>query len=156
MEGGSVPELRGRAIAVIVCAADAEALDALITPGHGSTTLRTCPDEALVVAARDVADTVAREVRDRIAALDHDALVLDMSDGWSAWSLIGPDAADAFSYLSALPAPGPGDFVQGDVARIGATVLGEDGALTILVPGYWSEHVRVRALRDARAIEVPA
>ena len=149
-----MPELRSRSMAVIVCAADAAALDALVPPGHGSKTLRTCADEALVVASRDVADTVAREVRDRIAALDPDALVLDVTDGWSAWSLIGADATDAFSFLSALDAPNPDGFVLGDVARVGATVLGEDDALTILVPAFWSEHVRGCAIRDARAIEV--
>jgi len=80
--------------------------------------------------------------------------VLDVTDGWSAWSLIGADAAHAFSYLSALPVPDPGGFTQGDVARIGATVLGGDDAVTILVPAYWREHVRERAIRDANAIEV--
>jgi len=149
-----VPELRGGQLAVILCAADAEALDALVAPGHGARTLRTCSDEVLVVAAPDVADTVAREVRDRIAALDPDALVFDVTDGWSLWSLIGADAAHAFSYLSALPVPDPGGFTQGDVARIGATVLGGDDAVTILVPAYWREHVRERAIRDANAIEV--
>ena len=149
-----MPELHGGQLAVILCAADAEALDALVAPGHGARTLRTCSDEVLVVAAPDVADTVAREVRDRIAALDPDALVFDVTDGWSLWSLIGADAAHAFSYLSALPVPDPGGFTQGDVARIGATVLGGDDAVTILVPAYWREHVRERAIRDANAIEV--
>lgn len=151
-----MPELRGRAMAVIVCTADPGALDALVAPGLGSRTLRTCPDEALVVASRDVADTVARELRDRIAALDPDALVVDVTDGWSAWSLIGTDAAAAFSYLSALMPPEPGGVVQGDVARVGAAVLGEDDALTIVVPAYWREHIRACAVRDARAIEVRA
>ena len=149
-----MPELHGGQLAVILCAADAEALDALVAPGHGARTLRTCSDEVLVVAAPDVADSVAREVRDRIAALDPDALVFDVTDGWSLWSLIGADAAHAFSYLSALPVPDPGGFTQGDVARIGATVLGGDDAVTILVPAYWREHVRERAIRDANAIEV--
>jgi hypothetical protein len=40
--------------------------------------------------------------------------------------------------------------VQGDVARVAAKVLDEPGGLTILVPAYWREHLRERAIVDAR------
>ena len=143
-------ELRARSLAVVLCSADAAALDALVTPGHGARTLRTAPDEALFVAAPEVAADVAREVADRIAALEGDALVLDVSDGWAAWSLIGDDAGQALSYLSQLEPPADGAFVQGDVAHVGAKVLGEPDGLTILVPAYWRDHVRERAIHDAR------
>ena len=149
-----MPDLRARSLAVIVCCADAAALDALVPVGHASRSLRTCADETLVVATPEAADTVERELTDRIAALDPDALVLDVSDGWSGWSLHGADALRAFSYLSALEMPQPGDFVLGDVARIAAVVLGEDDGVTILVPAYWSEHIRERVIHDARATEV--
>lgn len=151
-----MPDLRARSLAVILCAAEAAALDALVPPGHGSRSLRTCPDETLVVATRDAADQVERELVDRVAALDADALVLDVSDGFTAWALTGDGAPHAFSYLSALEAPHVGDFVQGDVARVAAIVLGEDDGVTILVPAYWGEHIRERAIHDARATEVRA
>jgi len=145
-----VAELHARPLAVVLCAADRAALDGLVAPGHGARTLRVAADETLFVAAPEVAADVAREVMDRIAALDGDALVLDVSDGWAAWSLIGEDAAHAFSSLSQLEAPADGAFVQGDVARVGAKVLGEPDGLTILVPAYWRDHMRERAIRDAR------
>jgi hypothetical protein len=145
-----VAELRARSLAVVLCATDAAALDELVPPGHGARTLRTAPDEALFIAAPEVASDVAREVADRIAALDDDAIVLDVSDGWVAWSLIGDDTARAFSYLSQLDAPADGAFVQGDVAHVGAKVVGEPDGLTILVPAYWRDHVRERAIHDAR------
>ena len=110
---------------MVLCSADAAALDALVAPGHGARMLRTAPDEALFVADPAVGADVAREVEDRIAALDADALVLDVSDGWAAWSLAGDDARRAFSYLSHLDPPGNGGFVQGDVARVAAKVLDE-------------------------------
>jgi hypothetical protein len=137
-------------VAVVLCSADAAALDALVAPGHGARMLRTAPDEALFVAGPAVAADVTREVEDRIAALDHDALVLDVSDGWAAWSLAGDDARRAFSFLSHLDPPSDGVFVQGDVARVAAKVLDEPDGLTILVPAYWREHVRERAVVDAR------
>ena len=143
-------ELRGLELAVVMCSADAAALDALVAPGHGARMLRTAPDEALFVASPGVAADITREIEDRIAALDDDALVLDVSDGWAAWSLAGDDARRALSYLSQLDPPGEGAFVQGDVARVGAKVLDEPDGLTILVPAYWREHVRERAIVDAR------
>ena len=146
-------ELQPRSVAVVACAAEPRALDALVAPGHGSRVVRTAPDELLVVAAADVADTVEREVRDRIAAVDADALVLDASDGWQAWALRGDDVPAALSYLSALEAPPPGGWVQGDVARVGAIVLGEDDGVTILAPAFHGAHVRERALEDASATE---
>ena len=142
-------ELHARSLAVVLCAADAAALDVLVGPGHGARVLRTAPDEALFVAEPEVATDVAREVADRIAALDGDALVLDVTDGWAAWSLIGDDTERAFSYLSQLDAPADGAFVQGNVAHVGAKVLGEPDGLTILVPAYWRDHVRERAIQDA-------
>ncbi|MFI5055139.1 MAG: hypothetical protein ACHQAW_01915 [Actinomycetota bacterium] len=143
-------ELQDREVAVVLCSADAAALDALVAPGHSARMLRTAPDEALFVADPAVGADVAREVEDRIAALDADALVVDVSDGWVAWSLAGDDARRAFSYLSHLIPPSNGGFVQGDVARVAAKVLDEPNGLTILVPAYWREHVRERALMDAR------
>ena len=143
-------ELRGAPLAVVLCSADAAALDRLVPPGHGARMLRTAPDEALFVAGPEVAADVTREVEDRIAALDGDALVLDVSDGWAAWSLAGDDAHRAFSFLSHLDPPAAGTFVQGDVARVAAKVLDEPDGLTILVPAYWREHLRERAIVDAR------
>jgi len=137
-----VPELQQRSLAVITCAAEAEALDALVAPGHGARLVRSAPDDLLVIAPADVGDTVEREVRDRIAALDPDALVLDASDGWHA-----------LSYITALDPPAGGSWVQGDVARVGAIVIGDDDGFTMLVPAFHGEHIRERAVADALARE---
>ena len=150
-----MPDFRALARAVIACHADAETLDALVAPGLGTRTLRVAPDEILVVGPAAMAADVLREVRDRVSALERDALVLDVSDGWSAWSLAGPDAPSAFSFLSPLEAPAPDGWIQGDVARVLAKVIGEaDGSLTMLVTAFHSEQLRSRALADARATEV--
>jgi hypothetical protein len=148
-----VPELQQRSLAVITCAAEAEALDALVAPGHGARLVRSAPDDLLVIAPADVGDTVEREVRDRIAALDPDALVLDASDGWHAWALRGDDASHALSYITALDPPAGGSWVQGDVARVGAIVIGDDDGFTMLVPAFHGEHIRERAVADALARE---
>ncbi len=148
-----MPELRGVERSVVLCQASPGALDALVSPGYGSRTCRTAPDEALIVADHERAAEVEREVADRISALDDEAVVLDVTDGWAAWTLDGTDARAAFAYLSALHLPEEG-FVQGDVAHVPAKVLVEAGALVILVPSYWGAHLRERAVADARATEV--
>ncbi len=149
-----MPELRHVALDVVLCQADAATLDRLVPPGHGSRILRTAPDELLVVAQAGTGADVLREVADRVAALDPHALALDVTDGWSAWTLSGADANEAFSRLSALEPPEDGAFVQGDVARVGVKAIGEpDGALTLLVPAYWGDHVRQLSLADAGAVE---
>ena len=144
-------DLRDRPVGVIVCAASPEALDRLVAPGHAARMLRVAPDETIAVVAPAFAEDVRRELHDRITALDEDALVLDVSDGWTGLAIIGPDADRALSYLSALDPPDDDDFVQGDVARVAAKVLREPDGVVVLVPAYWAEHVRTRAIEDAGA-----
>ena len=148
-----MPELRDRDTGVILCAADPETLQRLVPPGHGARMLRVAPDETMAVVDPAVRQDVRRELADRIAALDDDALVLDVSDGWAGLTLIGEDADHALSYLSALEPPAGAGFVQGDVARVAAKVLREPDGLLLLVPAYWREHLRTRAIEDAGATE---
>jgi glycine cleavage system aminomethyltransferase T len=149
-----VPELAPADVAVVLCQADAAAVDALVAPGHRARVLATAPDERLFVCEPAVATDVAREVRDRIAALDDDAIVLDVTDAWSGLRLVGADAPDAFAYLSRLDPPGPDAFVQGHVAHVAAKVLGDPDGLTILVPAYWGAHLWERVRHDTGAREV--
>jgi hypothetical protein len=149
-----VAELTRADVAVVLCSADEAALDALVLPGLGSRPLRTAPDEFLFVCEPAVATDVAREVADRVAALDADAVVLDVSDGWASARVRGPDAAQAFSYVSQLDPPGAQGFVQGDVAHVAAKVLADVDGLTILVPSYWGDHLRERLIKDAGLSDV--
>lgn len=147
-------ELAPRLVGVVLCMADADALDALVPPGYDARRIRTAPDEALFIASPEVTGDVVRALVDRIGALDDDGLVLDVSDGWASWALAGNDVAAAFAAVSALDVPKAGDVVQGSVAGVAAKVLGERGdALTILVPAYWSNHLRERLVEDAGALE---
>jgi hypothetical protein len=144
-----VAELTRADVAVVLCQADPSALDALVLPGHSARAVRTAPDEYLFTCEPTVAPDVARETTDRIAALDGDAIVLDVTDGWAGVRLTGRDVARAFSYISQLEAPKAEAFVQGDVAHVAAKVLGEVDGLTILVPAYWGDHLFERARQDA-------
>ena len=147
-----MPDVRASSVGVIVCAADPAGLDRLIAPGHGARMLRVAPDETMVVVERERAEDVRRELHDRITALDDDALVLDVSDGWTAIALVGSGADRALSYLSALDPPADDGFVQGDVARVAAKILREPDGFLLLVPAYWAAHVRTRAIEDGGAV----
>jgi hypothetical protein len=147
-----VAELAPLDVAVVLCGASSDALDALVAPGHGTRTCRTAPDEALFVCHPDVSADVVRELADRVAALDDDAVVLDVSDSWAAWTLRGTDVRGAFAYVSHLEVPDEG-FAQGTVAHVAAKILVDDDGLTLLVPAYWHDHVRERLIRDARVTE---
>jgi hypothetical protein len=148
-----VAELVHADVAAVLCAAGADALDALVPPGHDARQLRTAPDESMFVCQPSIAADVLREVDDRVRALDPDAVVLDVSDGWAAIRLTGDDARTAFAYVSQLDPSATDGFVQGDVARVAAKVLADADGLTILVPAYWEAHLVERLVGDAGATE---
>ena len=145
-----MPELSRTAVAVVACLAAPEALDALPTP-EGATACRTAPDELLLLTGPDAAEAILAAASDRLRALDEDALALEVTDGWTALSLEGPHAREAFARLSALELPEAG-FLQGDVARVPAKVLAGPERLLLVVPSSWAEHVRGRIL--ALALDV--
>jgi hypothetical protein len=118
------------------CLASPRALDGL------PEALRIAPDEALVILPPG--DT-APEIGAQLARSDPDAVVLDVSDGWAAWSLEGEGATDALAHVSELELPTEG-FVQGDVARVPVKVIARDGVLHLLVPSMWGAYLRDRIL----------
>lgn len=129
-------ELREGAVRVTGVFASPEACERL------PEAYRIAPDEAMVLG--DPPERLEAAVRE----LDPDALVLDVSDGWSLLELEGPDAREAFARISELELPERG-FVLGEVARAGVRVLAEGDRVRLLVPAMWTEHVRERILTDA-------
>jgi hypothetical protein len=131
-----VAELREGAVRVTGVFASPEACDRL------PEAYRIAPDEAMLLG------DVPEGLEATVLALDPDALVLDVTDGWGLLELLGSDAREAFARISELELPERG-FVQGEVARVGVRVLVEDDRLRLLVPAMWTEHVRERILADA-------
>lgn len=129
-------ELREAAVRVIGVFASRDACDRI------PDAFRVAPDEAMVLGEPP------EDLEASVLALDPDALVLDVSEGWSLLELRGSDAREAFARISELELPERG-FVQGEVARVGVRVLVQDDRLRVLVPAMWTEHVRERILADA-------
>jgi glucokinase len=136
------PTLSATHAAVTAVYASAEALDRLAPAG--AVACRIAPDEAMFVAAPQDADRVVRDAG-AVTAGDPDAVVLDATDGWAVWTLVGEAAHDAFARLSRLELPVTG-FMQGEAAHVAVRVISSSGRIDILVPAMWRDYLRERIL----------
>ena len=144
--------LRSADVAVICLLATPSAIDVCETQLTHGRALRTAADELLIVAPNDTGGALRAEAEARAAAVDADAVAADVTDGWTAWQLAGEDARSAFARVSALQLPADG-WIQGDVAHVAAKVIAEPGRILIVVPSFWSDHLRNRILADTPAAE---
>ncbi len=139
MEAVSALEITRARAAVIRCFTRASAPAPLETP-PGAFLIRIAPDELLLVGdPRDAGALVAaaREV--------DDALVVDQSDGWEAFTLAGAGADEAFRRISAVPLATPrATATQGAVGGIGAKVLADSDRIVVLVASTAADYVDAR------------
>jgi sarcosine oxidase gamma subunit len=96
------------------------------------------PNEVAVVGEASL--TALRHAVERI---DPDAVVHDVSEGWTVHTISGEGSRDAFARLSELELPASG-FVQGAIARIGVRVLVDGDRIDVLVPSMLAAHLRER------------
>lgn len=140
-------ELRPGRASVMNVLATPDACDGLLKAGVvGADVCRVAPDELLVIALHERAAVTVERVSANVD--DPDALVLDVTDGWSAWVLEGPGARDAFTRLSELRLPDRG-FEQGAVANMPVKILVGADHITVLVPSMLGEAFRERVDHDA-------
>lgn len=137
---------------VIGAFASAGALDA-VEPPERARACRIAPDEIAFVCPADATGAVLDAVAPQVARGDSDAIVLDVSDGWTGFTLTG-DVERAFSYLSELELPGADGFAQGDVLRVPVRVLTGEGCIDLLVPSPWGTYLRDELLVALRALDV--
>jgi hypothetical protein len=132
--------------------ASADALDAVQAPA-GARACRIASDEIAFVCLPEATGTVLDAVAPQIERGDSDGFALDLSDGWTGFTLEG-DVVRAFSYLSELELPDPGAFVQGDVLRVPVRVLMRKGEIDLLVPSPWGTYLHDEMLFALRALNV--
>jgi hypothetical protein len=144
-------------VAVVACYASPQALDSLPAV-PGTHECRVAPDERLLVAPPTLLAETERRATEHFAIVEPTALVLDQSDGWSAFTIRGDEAHSIFAQLSAVPLPiGRPAFLQGAVAGGSAKILLLDGVIHVLVPSTLRHHLatRLHDLCGGRAV-VPA
>jgi len=140
---------------VVACYADPQALDSLPVVPPGTHGCRVAPDELLLVAPPTERAETERWAADHFASADPSAMVLDQSDGWSAFTLRGDEAPSVFAQLSDVPLPlSRRAFLQGAVAGGSAKVLILDDAIHVLVPSTLRDNLagRLRDVCGGRAI----
>ena len=138
-------EIRRTLVGVVTASAGAGALDGLVVPGRAFG-CRTADDELMLLSVPQVTDEVVREVSTRLAALDPDALVIDMTDGWAAITVAGDGTRASFGRLSRMELPDAG-FTQGEVVHIPAKVVAHGEQVLILAPSMWEAHLQDRVTK---------
>jgi hypothetical protein len=147
-----VLELIPSAFSVVGVYGSPDACDGVIGAA-GRSAARVAADEVMLVGRVDEGEQLENMANEATRPIDPDALVIDVSDGWTVWTLHGSDAGEAMSRLSELEMPREG-FLQGDVARLPARILSAPGRIDLMVPAMWGSHLRERILADCAALDV--
>jgi hypothetical protein len=120
-----------------------DALDRVQTPA-GVEQGRVAPDELLWLGDPEQATALEAEGRRQLAGAGERALVVDNSDGWTLFSIVGDGRADALARLSSVRLPDQG-FRQGKVAGVPGKVFARPGRIDILCTSdvRWYVHERL-------------
>jgi sarcosine oxidase gamma subunit len=120
-----------------------DALDRVQTPA-GVEQGRVAPDELLLLGGPEQAKALEAEGRRQLAGAGERALVVDNSDGWALFSIVGDGRADALARLSSLRLPDRG-FRQGKVAGVPGKVFARPGRIDVLCTSdvRWYVHERL-------------
>jgi sarcosine oxidase gamma subunit family protein len=124
-----------------------------LSPPAGTYLCWIAADEAMLVGPPGEGTRRVWAVRDAVRNRDEDAVVLDVSDGWTLWTLAGGGAREAFLRLSDVELEAEG-YVQGDVARVPVRVIALGERLHLLVPAMWEEHLRDRIRAAASDLDL--
>jgi hypothetical protein len=120
-----------------------DALDRVQTPA-GVTQGRIAPDELLWLGDAERVGELESEGKRQLAGAGERALVIDNSDGWTLFSLIGEGREDALARLSSLRLPEQG-FRQGKIAGVPGKVFARPGRIDLLCTSdvRWFVHERL-------------
>jgi hypothetical protein len=120
-----------------------DALDRVQTPA-GVTQGRIAPDELLWLGDAERASELAAEGTRQLAGAGERAVVVDNSDGWTLFSLIGERRAEALARLSSVQLPEVG-FRQGKVAGVPGKLFARPGRIDLLCTSdvRWFVHERL-------------
>jgi hypothetical protein len=131
-----------------------DALDRVQTPS-GVHQGRVAPDELLWLGDPERADELEAEGKKQLAGVGERGLVVDNSDGWALFSLIGEGGSDALARLSSLRVPDEG-FLQGKVAGVPGKVFVRAGRIDILCTSDVRWYVGERLLHAGADVGVTA
>jgi sarcosine oxidase gamma subunit len=132
---------------IVACHAAAAVLDAW-SPPPDAFAARVARDELWVIGPRAERGSLMRLVEQSLRPVAPDALVVDQTDGWTAWSIEGASAANALARLTVMPLDRRSTALQqGAVAGVPAKVLATTSGYRVLVPAPVGHHLRDRLLQ---------
>jgi hypothetical protein len=120
-----------------------DALDRVRTP-EGAEQGRVAPDELIWLGDPEQAGALEAEARSQLSGAGERAVVVDNSDGWVLFSLVGEGREDALARLSSLRVPEQG-FLQGKIAGVPGKVFARPGRIDLLCTSdvRWFVHERL-------------
>ena len=127
-----------------------DALDRVQTPA-GVEQGRVAPDELLWLGDPEQAQALEAEGTRQLAGAGARGLVVDNSDGWALFSLVGDGREDALARLSSLRLPERG-FRQGKVAGVPGKVFAREGRIDLLCTSDVRWYVRERLLHAGAGV----
>jgi hypothetical protein len=139
-----VPELWEVKAAKIRLFGPKDALDRVQTPS-GALAGRVAPDELVWLGDAEQAGSLEQEATRQLAGAGGRALVVDNSDGWALFSLVGEGREEALARLSSVRLPGEG-FRQGKVAGVPGKLFARRGRIDLLCTSDVRWYVRERLL----------
>ncbi len=137
------------------------ALD-LLPPLADALSGRIAPDELLILGRPGAGPGIAATLEDALAAHGPGALVVDHTDGWSCFALVGEGLEEVFGRLTHIPLPEAGDepvFLMGRICDVTGRIFVRSTRIDILTGAEASDHVLHRieeALAHASRREVVA
>lgn len=138
--------------AIIRCLGEPGALDGLSTP-PGAYAGRVAPDELMLLGARAVRASIRTHAAASLARTDPHGLVVDHTDGWSIWTMSGPEVQRAFANLTAIPFPDvAGALVQGVIGEVPAKAVVFGTRVHVMAASTVGHHLRERILRACRGL----
>jgi hypothetical protein len=139
-----VLELHWTDAAIIACSANASVLERLTAPA-GVFGARVAPDELWWIGATANRDALLEQAQNALASAD--ALVVDQSDGWDAWTIRGDDHPVVLERLMLAPLPPERPaFIQGAITGVPGKVVAVRGAVHLFVPSPVGHLLRDRIL----------
>jgi len=109
---------------------------------RGAIRCRVAPDELLLLLPGGPSSEVADGASAYLGKADPHGLVADESGGFTVWTLTGPEAAEAFARLSAVPRAG--GFLQGRIAGVPAKAIVLDDRIHVLVAASHAAYAEAR------------
>jgi hypothetical protein len=111
---------------------------------------RVALDETMFVSSPAEREALLRD-SSAVSAGDPHAIVLDETDGWTVWSILGEDAGEAFGRLSHVPLRR--GYLQGEVVGLPVRVVAGPGRIHLFVASMLGDCLQERLSRIPGVVE---